>query len=42
MERKDMESLETKETADICKILAEGGKEIADSAIALTKRTATR
>lgn len=37
-----MEALETKETVDICKMLAEGGKEIADTAIALSKRPATR
>jgi hypothetical protein len=36
-----MEAMETKEN-DICKMLAEGGKEVADSAIALTKRAATR
>ena len=31
-----------KEPVDICKMLAEGGKEVADSAIALAKRAATR
>lgn len=37
-----MEPIETKETSEICKMLAEGGKEVADSAIALSKKAATR
>ena len=43
MRRGKMDVMESKETAekDICQMLAEGGKEVADSAIALAKR-ATR